>query len=119
MKVCMFEIINLQQVSATQTRIVGTTRDVPVNPDLVAYVLPAFVPSDITGPDGHLLPKEISRIQFAGGALLVDQPRELVLWRLGNDLEEIEGRPAPEVDDSPEIAKRGRQLRLVHPGQEE
>lgn len=102
MKVVFFDIINLQQVSPTQVRVVGITPAVPVNPDLVAYLLPTFIPSDLTGPDGQPLPREVTRIQFAGGALLVDQPREVVLWRLGNDLVEVEGQPAPTVREEPE-----------------
>lgn len=114
MKVCMFEIINLQPISPTQVKVVGTTPNVPVNPDLVAYVLPAIVPSDLTGPDGGPLPREVSRIQFAGAALLVNEPREVVLWRLSNDLEEVEGWPMPDVDPEPEPAEPKR-LRLIRP----
>ncbi len=109
MKVCLFEIVNLQPVSPTEVRVVGTTPDVPVNPDLVAYVLPALIPSDINGPDGQPVPREVSRIQFAGGALLVNEPRELVLWRLGNDLVDVVGTPMPDVDPEPEP----KRLRLI------
>ena len=121
MKVCMFEIVNLQQVSPTQMRVAGVVPDVPVNPDLVAYLLPTFIPSDLNGPDGQPLPREVTRIQFAGGALLVDQPRELVLWRLGNDLVELVGQPAPTVREEPEPEPEDdagpRRLQLRRPGQ--
>lgn len=98
MKVCLFNIINLQPISQTELRVVGTTPGIPVNPDLVAYVLPAMVPSDITEPNGQPLPREVSRIQCAGGALLVDEPREVVLWRLFNDLTDLTDTPMPDMD---------------------
>ena len=95
MKVCMFEVVNLQPISPTQVKVVGTTPDVPVNPDLVAYVLPALIPSDINGPDGQPV------------------PREVVLWRLGNDLVDVVGTPMPDVDPEPE--PEPKRLRLIRP----
>lgn len=115
MKVCMFETINMVQVRPGQFMIQGSTKDVPVNPSQVAYVMPAPVPSDVAGPDGNAMTKKGSRIQFSGTALLVAQSPELVLWRLANDLTEVAGMPCPtETEPEPE-KKEGPRLRLVRP----
>jgi hypothetical protein len=116
MKVCLFEAINMHQVGPGQFLVQGTTKDVPVNPEQVLYVMPAVIPSDVAGPDGQAMSKLGARVQLSGTALLVAQSRELVLWRLFNDLVDLTGEKAPlsEPEPEPEETPRPR-LRLVRP----
>lgn len=109
MKVVLFDIIQLQQTGSGQVRVAEPLRDVPINPDLVSFLLPGQVPGELEGPSGPI-PREVTQIYMAGGMVMVDQRRDQVLWRLVNDQLDLAGAESPA--DSPEP----RRLR-IHRGE--
>lgn len=107
-----FNIVNIQQDGPKIS--VMVIKNIPVNADLVCFVAPATIPTDIAGPDGHPMGKPGSQLQFASAAVLVDCSREMALWKLVN--ESVDTSKKPEEESSLQSSP-GRKpiLKLIHP----
>ncbi len=109
MKVVMFDVVVVRQ-TGTKSFERTVVRDVPVFPDHVAFITQAVVPSDVVGPDGKAVMMVGSKIQLTSGALLIAEPKEVVLWRLANDQVELSGLPSPVVEKAEEPKLRLRRF---------
>jgi hypothetical protein len=91
-----FDIVNIQQTKQNGISVM-VIKDVPINVDLICFVAPATIPTDLSGPDGNPLGKPGAQLQFAGPAILVDCTKDMALWKMQN--EEIAIGPKPEEQE--------------------